>query len=382
MEPVPDLFASDDYHAWIREAIALRGDPDCLPLFDSTIDEPVAELTETIRAAFWPSVSSRYLGVFGSGNPFMLNALADRYNRPCDSFIATSGATAAMGMALKSLVGPGDHVLVETPGFYLLESLAADTGADVEFISRRAPDFLIDHAELQAKLRPQTKALLITNLHNPSGALMPASTIQGLAGALAEVGAVLIVDEVYRDFALDAGAAPGAALADNILTVSSLTKVFGLFSLKAGWMTAAPALLDQIRASQPEGDYNVGKLSHAIAALVLEQPEPYQAHWKRVLHANRPIVARHADQLLKAGLLEGEVPAHGCIYFPRVVGCADAKVLARRLWRECKVLAAPGEYFGAPGHLRISFGSADSTLIEQGFARLAKALPRLVDKAS
>lgn len=369
-----DLFDADDYHAWIRHAIALRGDPKVVALFDSTIDEPVEALTETLRAAFWPSVTPRYVGVFGSGNRYMLEALVERYGRPSGSFIAASGATSAMGMALRSIAGPGDHVLIETPGFDLIERLSLETGAQVSAVRRRGPDFGIDLEDLRAALRPETKAFVITNLHNPSGAYLPPETLRQIAAELARVGAMLIVDEVYRDFARSESSASSADLADNIVAVSSLTKVFGLFTLKAGWLTAAPDLLEAIRQANPEGDYSVGKLSHAIAALVVERPAPYEAHWTRILHANRPIVAEHAARLLQAGLIEGAVPQYGCIYFPRIIGWEDTRPLARRLWREAGVLVAPGQYFGAPGHIRIGFGAADPARIEQGMSRLAEAL--------
>lgn len=369
-----DLFDADDYHTWMRQAIRQRRDPTLTHLFDSTIDEPVDALAEVIRAAFSPVTTSKYVSVFGAGNPFVIDALARRYGRPGDTFIATTGATVALGQALGTLAGPGDHILIETPGFYLLEKLSAATGAEVTKIARRAPDFAFDLSELKAALRPNTKALVITNLHNPTGAYLDPEALAALAAILDRVGGILVVDEVYGDFARDASPSSAASCGDNIVAASSLTKVFGLFSLKAGWMTAAPPLLARLRAGNPEGDYGISKLAHAVAAHVLEAPAPFEAHWRGILAANRPIVARHAEKMAAAGLIEGVAPAYGCVFFPRIVGCEDSRPVARALWRDHKVLVAPGEYFGQPGHIRVGFGLAQPEKIETGMARLAEGL--------
>jgi aspartate/methionine/tyrosine aminotransferase len=334
-----------------------EGDPDVAILFESTIAEPTAELIEVVRDAFSPTLTSRYVSVFADGNRYALQALGSRYGLGQDQVLTTTGATGALILALKALISPGDHVLVEQPGFDLL--------------ARLAPDFRIDLDDLASKLTPRTRAVLVTNLHNPSGARLAPDEIASVAALLAKSGAVLVVDEVYADFAPDAP--PAALLGPNIVTVSSLTKVFGLFALKFGWLAAQAELLERIKASAPDGDMGVSKLSHAVAAHVLEAPAPFEAHWQRALAATRPLVVRHAEAMRAAGLIEGEVPEFGCMYFPRVAGALDTLSLARRLYEDHRVLVAPGEFFGAPGHLRIGFG-ADATAIEAGLQRLAAGL--------
>jgi aspartate/methionine/tyrosine aminotransferase len=311
----------------------------------------------------------------------MINALAKRYGRPRETFMATTGATAGLNLILSSLVGPGDHVLVEAPGFYLLEKLAKAAGATVSKLPRRAPSFDIDVGELSGLLRPDTKAVVITNLHNPTGAWLSHEQLTAVAQTAASVGAVLIVDEVYGDFAREVSKRSAADASDNVLAVSSLTKVFGLYTLKAGWITATPALLAKISANNIEVGYEIGKLSHMVAALVLEAFEPFEAHWKRVISANQAIINRHAARLTAAGLIEGAPPEYGCIYFPKIVGCEDSRPVARLLWREQKLLVAPGEYFNLPGHIRIGYGSADPSAIEDGMSRLSAGLARRAGKA-
>ena len=367
-----DLFDASSYSDWVRGAVRLREtDPDVAILFESSIAEPTDLLMDVVREAFSPEVTSRYVSVFADGNRYALTALARRYGLPTEQIITTTGATGALVLVLKTLMGPGDHVLVESPGFDFFSKLALESGATVDTVSRPAPSFGIDLDDLRRKLTPRTRAILITNLHNPSGAELTAEAITAAAAVADQTGAVLVVDEVYADFSPTAR--PAARLAPNVISVSSLTKVMGLFALKFGWLAAHPDLIARIRLGAPDGDIGVSKLSHAVAALVLEAPERFEGHWRAALAAARPLVSRHATSMRAAGLVEGDVPPHGCMYFPRIVGVDDTLALARRLYHRHRVLVAPGEYFGAPGHLRIGFGAGGRT-IAAGLERLESAL--------
>ena len=375
-----DLFDARAYADWGRAAVRIReSGADVSMLWDSTIAEPTDALVAAVREAFAQQVTSRYVSVFADGNRYAIDAVAHRYGLSPDQIVATTGATGALVMLLKALMSPGDHVLVERPGFDFLSRLAQEAQARVETFDRAAPTYGVDLAHLRSRLTPRTRAVLITNLHNPTGARLAPAEIAQIAAVADEVGAVLVVDEVYADFAAEAGAPPAATLAPNVLTVSSLTKVFGLFALKFGWLAGGADLIARIRVSAPDGDMGVSKLSHAVAAHVLEAPAPFEAHWRGVLARTRPVVERHVGALLADGLLQGALPAHGCMYFPRVPGVDDTRALARRLLDEFGVLVAPGEYFGVPGHIRIGFGS-DASAIDKGLQRLHNGLRALVTR--
>ncbi|HEX7945807.1 MAG TPA: pyridoxal phosphate-dependent aminotransferase [Phenylobacterium sp.] len=374
---VDDLFEAASYSDFVRGALRVKqARPSVAMLFESTISEPTAKLLEVIHEAFSADVSSRYVSVFADGNRYAIEAVSKRYGLAPDQIIATTGTTAALSMVFRALVAPGERVLVEQPGFDLIGRLAAEAGAVVDDLPRRAPDYGIDLADLADRLQPNTRCVVITNLHNPSGVRLAPEEIAAIAAVCARTGAVLVVDEVYADFAADAGAPPAASLAPNIISAASLTKVFGLFALKFGWLAAAPELTARIRQSAPDGDMGVSKLAHAVAAHVLESPEPFEAHWRRLLAANRPLLAGPLAALNAAGLLGGEIPPYGCMCFPRVVGVSDTRALARVLLRDFDVLVAPGEYFGLPGHIRIGFG-AEANGIAVGLERLSAGLAKL-----
>ena len=367
--PVP-VAADAGYSGWIRSAMADAA-PGAAILFDSTISEPVGLLADVVRRAFDGGVTDRYESVWVSGNRFVAAAVARRCGVEPEQVIAATGATTAMWQAFRALAGPGDHVIVEQPYFDLQLALAQETGASVSLLPRKAPGFEVDVAALEALLRPNTRVLALTQQHNPSGAVIDDATLRSLGALARRRGFHILVDEVYADFI-----APGwsaARLGPEFIAVGSLTKAQGLFALKCGWIVAAPEVIARIRAANPHGDFGVSKLTHAMAALVLEDLTPFDVHRDAVLAAARPIVERHVEAMRAGGLIDGELPALGCMYFPRVVGVGDTQALSDWLWAEHRVLVAPGELFGQAGHIRLGFGGGVDGL-SQGLERLHAAL--------
>lgn len=343
---------------------------DAAVLYDSTIKEPTELLARVVRESFGDQITDRYESVFAGGNRFVAAAVAERYGVRPENVVCTTGATSAMALAIKAHVRPGDHVIVETPCFDLLPSLAKAAGAAISYIPRRAPDFQVDPQELSRLVQPRTRLVLLTHLHNPSGATLSEEAVSGLLAALPDTVRI-VIDEVYGDFAGSARAR--ATLSPRVISVGSLTKVQGLFALKCGWAIASQ---DEVRAMlevSEQGDWGVSKLSHAVAARVLENIEPFDAHWRGLLARARPVMERHAQEMIAEGLIEGGAPPHGCMYFPRVVGVADTRALTDWLWSEHHLVVAPGEFFGLPGHVRLGFGG-DAEELDRGLGRLAAAL--------
>jgi aspartate/methionine/tyrosine aminotransferase len=373
----PNFFAEPSYSGWVRGTIrAAEAHPQSAILFSSSISEPTDDLARLMRDAFSDSVTSRYTSVFSDGNRYVTSAICSRYGVKPEQVLTTTGVTSALSMIMRTLVRAGDHVMIEAPGFDLLGTIAREVGAVVIPLERPAPHFRVDPDELAKRITSRTRVVVVTNLHNPSGAHLTPDELSAIARAVTDAGAVLVVDEVYADFMRPRYTTPAAVLGPNILSVNSLTKVFGLHALKCGWMIGAPELLARIQSEAPDGDYGISKLAHAIAAHVLEQAQLFDQRWQRILGATRPVLERHVRAMIGDGLIAGDIPEFGCMYFPKIVGHDDTQALARTLWDRDRILIAPGEYFGMKGHMRIGFGNAEVEL-DEGLTRLHRALSEL-----
>lgn len=353
------------YVQWVRRAVArvMHSHEDAGMLFGSSVEEPVELLRRTIRAGFSEPITSRYTSVFVSGNPYVLEQLAHTYELPVESILPTTGATGALSLLYRAYLAPGEHVLVESPGFDLFEDIGKALRVHVDYFTRGGERFEIDPDEIEKRIQPNTRLIVLTNLHNPSGMLTADDTLEAVAEVAGRHDVKVIVDEVYGDYADKADRPRRAAqLSPNLISVSSLTKIYGLSTLRCGWIVAHPDVLAPVRALSDQFEFGVSKLSHAVAALVMENSEVYENYWRDIMAAARPVMERYFEKWHAGGQISGILPKYGCITFPRLTGIEDTKSFSSWLADRHGVIVVPGELFRAPGHVRIGFALPEDEL--------------------
>lgn len=360
---------------WVRDMLTLMrsGVPGTIPLFESSVPEPVDMLGDIIRDAFRDGFPDSYKSVFMRNNPDVGEHLAVRYGVPEESILCTTGATSAVSMIYTALLSPGDRILVEAPGFDIFANMARDVGVHADFFRREAPDFGISVEGILEALHPDTRMVVLTNLHNPSGAYVSDETLGTLARALAARGVLLMLDEVYRDYLSSAGPGLDPLQHDNVLRISSLTKIFGLSTLRCGWIIAGRRLLRRLKDYSERADFNVSRLSHCVSAEVLAKADMFDQWRNDMMAASRPVAAAALSEMASQGLMAPGVTLQGCTCFPQLIGVEDTRSLSRWLSGRHGVVVVPGECFGAPGYLRIGYGLPPERLTE-GLARLARGL--------
>jgi aspartate/methionine/tyrosine aminotransferase len=353
------------YVQWVRRAVAraMHSHDDAGMLFGSSVEEPVQLLRETVLAGFSDPLTSRYTSVFVSGNPYVIEQLEQDYSVGMESILPTTGATGALSLLYRAYLSPGDHVLVESPGFDLFEDIGRALRAHVDCFDRHGERFVIDPEEIERRIRKNTRLIVLTNLHNPSGMLTDDETLLAVARVAERHDIKVIVDEVYGDYA-DASVRPHRAsqLSPNLVSVSSLTKIYGLSTLRCGWIVADPKVLAPVRALNDQFEFGVSKLSHAVAALVMESRDTYDGYWRGVMAEARPIMRRYFERWRSEGLVSGALPDFGCIAFPRLTGIEETQSFSAWLADRHGVIVVPGELFRAPGHVRIGFALPGSDL--------------------
>ncbi|HMB59440.1 MAG TPA: pyridoxal phosphate-dependent aminotransferase, partial [Xanthomonadales bacterium] len=346
------------YVQWVRRAVAhaMHSHDDAGMLFGSSVSEPVELLRQTVEAGFREPITSRYTSVFVAGNPFVMEQLARAYSVSIENILPTTGATGALSLLYRAFLSPGDHVLVESPGFDLFEDIAHALRAHVDCFSRTGEKFEIDLDELESRILGNTRLIVLTNLHNPSGMLISDETLLEVARLAERHNIKVIVDEVYGGYAAEKARPRNAVeLSPHLISVSSLTKIYGLSTLRCGWIVAHPDVLAPVRALNDQFEFGVSKLSHAVAALVMENSDVFDAYWHGVMAEARPVMEDYFKQWKAAGLVTGRLPEYGCIAFPKLANIPDTQSFSAWLADQYGVIVVPGELFRAPGHVRIGF---------------------------
>lgn len=310
-------------------------------------------------------------GPSGYGYPPLVGALARHAGVPPDRVVHASGGTSmANHLALAALVEPGDEVLIESPGYSLIEAVARYLRAGVVRFTRRAEDgFRIDLEEVERGLSTRTRLIVVTNLHNPSSVLADEPTLAALGALAREAGARVLVDEVYLDAVFEATPRSAVHLGDQFVVTSSLTKVYGLSGLRCGFVLAEPGLASEIRRLHDLFGVNAPYAADRLALVALGQLGSIRERARRLLEANRPLLTRFLDARAD---LEAVRSPWGTTSFPRLRHGRVAH-LCSRLREEYQTTVTPGSFFGAEQHFRIGIG-CDTEVLREGLARLAQAL--------
>ncbi len=294
--------------------------------------------------------------------------IAARWGCPPDHVQPTMGTSGANFLVLATLLGQDGELLCETPCYDPLWRIAQLLGRPVHFFERRAEhEWGVDPFALEAQLSHQTRVVALSRPHNPSGADIPESVLLQL-GELAEAHDLhVLVDEVYLDFLEDAR--PAAQLHPRLVSTASLTKVYGLGSLRLGWVMAEAALILRLERSRDCVEVLLPEPAVQLALCAWPQLPRWRAQARAIAAAGRAI----ADAEL-AGL-EGlrSAPSSACPLDFLFWG-GDEQALCQELEAQ-GVGVTPGSFFRAPGGVRVSW-MGEPERLRDAARQLATALRR------
>ena len=294
-----------------------------------------------------------------------------RYTRvSSDCVVAAAGTSMANHLAMAATFDAGDEVLVEHPTYELLESTASYLGAVIRRFERHFEDgFRIDPAEVERRITPQTKLIVLTNLHNPSGAYADEATMRAVGEIANTCGARILVDEVYLETFYAQRPRTAFHLGDQFLVTSSLTKAFGLSGLRCGWVLASPELAERMWHINDLYGATPAHPAELLSVIALDHLNKIAARAQQLLEANRTAM----DAFLYPRIdLEFYRPEYGTIVFPKLRS-GDIDVFVRLLREKHDTSVVPGTYFDMPQHFRIGIGG-DPEMTRAGLERLGLAL--------
>jgi hypothetical protein len=285
--------------------------------------------------------------------------IARRYGVGIESVATAGGCSGANFLACAALLEAGDEVLVESPYYDPLPAAARMLGARVGWFERRFEEgYDVDLGTVAAALTPKTRLLILSHPHNPSGALVSEESFAALAQLAEKRGFHVLVDEVYLDTVPGTRPRPAALRSPRLLSTSSLTKAYGLASLRCGWAIASAEVAEAIRRARDVVDVWGPMPSDRLSVVAFRNLDRLGQRTRRIVESNLP---RVADFLASRPELECVAP-RATIAFPRFSAGQDAGPFVERLWRETRTAVTPGGFFGAPGHFRIAFGGEPSTV--------------------
>jgi aspartate/methionine/tyrosine aminotransferase len=305
------------------------------------------------------------------GWPPLVDAIAARYGVGTERVATATGASGANFLALAALVRPGDHVVVEWPGYDPHAGAARLLGAKVTTFDRGWDrGFALDPDAVAEALTPDTRAVVVTNLHNPSGVYADPEHLATVGEHARAVGAKVVVDEVYLDALTGVDRTPAATRDEVFVSTNSLTKSYGLAGIRVGWVLADAETTERALRVRDVVDA-VGSIpSETIGVVAFEHLDGLLARARRVLE---PGAALFRDFMASRSELTWVEPLGGSVGFPRLVGAAEADPFVEFAMREHEVGVTPGRFFGEPAHFRVAV-AGEYEVLERGLEALDRAL--------
>jgi len=312
------------------------------------------------------------------GSEELRTAIAATYRDVApEQVTVTVGSAEANFIACWAVIEPGDHVAVVSPTYMQIPGLVRNFGANVSGIPlRREHGWSVDLDRMQDAIRPGTRAVIVTNPNNPTGAALSEAERRAVVDRADAVGAWLLADEVYQGAEIEGPITPSFWNEyHRTIVVNGLSKAYGLPGLRIGWIVSSPAFKERIMRRH---DYTVigpSPASDLLATLALRRREAVLARTRRILAENYPVL----DAWLRGfgALFAWHRPSCGAIALARYDRTIPSARLAEQVRADSSVLLAPGAHFGEEHAIRFGFGNERGEL-EAALATLDPVLRRML----
>ncbi len=304
----------------------------------------------------------------------LVDALAVHRHVSPENVVTISGGTSmANHLAMAALLEHGDEVLIEQPTYDPLLAVAEYLGAKIKRFPRRFEDgFEIDMGELEKAITPQTRVIVLTNLHNPSSALVDDATLREIGELARSVGARVLVDEVYLEAMFESPPASAISFGPEFVVTSSLTKGYGLSGLRCGWIFAEPQLADKIRRLDDIFAASAPNVMERLSVAAINQLPKIAARAKAMLETNRRTLQEFFSKRADIDVVPTKF---GTTSFPRLRN-VDVEKLCGWLLEKYETAVVPGRFFESPQHIRLGM-CCEPESFSAGVERLGKALDEL-----
>ncbi len=293
-----------------------------------------------------------------------------------DDVLVTAGAAAALFATATALLQPNDHLVVVRTNYATNLETPRAIGADLDIVDLSyAEAWALDMDEVARRVRPGvTKLISVTCPHNPTGTMMPEADLRRLCDIAESSGAVLLVDETYRELTHGEVLPIAASLSSRAISVSSMSKAYGLPGLRVGWaINTDPEISELLLAAKEQMVICGPAIDEHIAGRVL-------ADRARILTPIRAEVATRlqlvGDWISGQDVFEWIPPSGGVVGLVRFREHMeiDATAFHERLLAEHGTYVGPGHWFELDDrYFRVGFGWPKESELEAGLDALLVA---------
>ncbi|MFE0461800.1 pyridoxal phosphate-dependent aminotransferase [Kitasatospora sp. NPDC058965] len=313
------------------------------------------------------------------------------YQVDASQVLVTNGGKQAIYEAFAAILDPGDEVIVPAPYWTTYpESIQLAGGVAVEVVADETTDYKVSVAQLEAARTERTKVVLFVSPSNPTGSVYTEAEAEAIGRWALEHGLWVLTDEIYQhlvygDATFTSLPALLPELADKCIVVNGVAKTYAMTGWRVGWMIGPKDVVAAAANLQSHATSNVANVSQRAALAAVSGDLAAVDEMKVAFDRRRQTIVRMLNEI--DGVLCPE-PLGAFYVYPSVKALLGKEIRGRRpqssaelaalILDEAEVAVVPGEAFGTPGYLRLSYALGDADLAE-GVARLQKLLAEARD---
>jgi len=298
--------------------------------------------------------------------------------------LVTNGGKQAIYAAFAALVDPGDEVILPAPYWTTYpEAIRLAGGVPVEVLADETQDYKVTVEQLEAARTERTQVLLFCSPSNPTGSVYSVEEIKAIGAWVEEHGLWVVTDEIYEHLVYDGfetGSLPVLcpALTDTCVVVNGVAKTYAMTGWRVGWAIGPKDVIKAATNLQSHATSNVANVSQRAAIAAVSGDLAAVEEMKQAFDRRRKTIVSMLNEI--DGVVCPE-PKGAFYVYPSVKGLLGREVdgvtpqtsaeLAEMVLDKAEVAVVPGEAFGSPGYLRLSYALGDDDLVE-GITRLQK----------
>lgn len=293
-----------------------------------------------------------------------------------DDVLITGGAAGALFIISTSQLSKDDHIVVVRPNYATNLETPRAIGCDISFVDLSFESgFQPNLSFIESSITDKTKIVSITCPHNPTGTLISRDALDHLVSVTKEKGCLLLVDETYREVQYGRQLPVAASLGDHVLSVSSLSKSFGVPGIRLGWViTKNKKLQETFLAAKEQISISGSVINEWIAADLLSRRKEILAETNKEMAIRLEMVRSWIE---KDDLLDWIEPVGGVVCFPRMKKEPVGGIAAfyERLLKKYQTYVGAGHWFEMPDtYFRLGFGWPTREELVGGMEAISKAM--------
>jgi aspartate aminotransferase len=357
------------------------GEPD-FPTPDYVVEAAVAACRDQKWHRYTPA----------GGLPELKEAIAAKtlrdsgYEVSAAQVLVTNGGKQALYNAFASLLDPGDEVIIQAPYWTTYpEAIQLAGGRPVVVMTDETSGYRATVEQLEAARTPRTKVLVFVSPSNPTGAVYSPAEVKAIGEWAAANGLWVVTDEIYEhlvygDAAFSSMPVLVPEIADRCVVVNGVAKTYAMTGWRVGWMIGPNDIVKAATNLQSHSTSNVANVSQIAALAAVTGDLSAVEEMKVAFDRRRQLITGLLDAIPG---VDCPLPEGAFYVYPSVRGLIGRSLrgatiesssqLAGLILDEAEVAVVPGEAFGTPGYLRLSYATSDRDITE-GVGRMAALL--------